>query len=344
MKTFVVAIFVLWSAPALAGLNDVAQPRGLSYGCAFGQGEVTGDPQFKAAVVAECGTWVATHGMEYDTIARLNTAPIVRNWDFGEFDWYRQMATAYGKQLRLTNLTWNAKPPPAFILAMSQWDVLVHLTDYAFWVALHGLYGANPITSIDVVNEPMEGGAWTDKLGLNVWSMGAFWGARWACDTAGIKCELVANEFNLENGDTWKQARFLRYIDDLKAQGIPITAVGIEGHIWSDWCFSNTLGAFIDRVHARGLDVIVTELTVKGTDDRQVADAYGRFVDTCLRHGARKIITWGLSDKYRNPKMFGPADRPMLLDSAMNKKPAYNMVSDLFLGCRLSISALYGWR
>jgi len=72
------------------------------------------------------------------------------------------------------------------------------------------------------------------------------------------KAQLYYNDYSLENPG--KRAGAIALIKKLKANGIPIYAVGLQGHYKMDWPATNQLDETIKAFSALGVKVMITEL------------------------------------------------------------------------------------
>jgi len=192
-----------------------------------------------------------------------------------------------------------------------------------------------------------------------------------AANTADPAAKLYYNEFGLDltgSDDVAKRAATLALLDYIQAgPGCRIDALGIQAHMWpqADGQMKAGTGqlstfdpavlkAFIKAVAAKGLKVYITELDVRDTHlvadiptrDAQVADVYRRYLDAALSEpNVEVVMTFGLSDLYTwytngvPPRSDGLPIRPLLLDTAMNKKAAYTAVAEAFSTPRNTLAA-----
>jgi endo-1,4-beta-xylanase len=162
---------------------------------------------------------------------------------------------------------------------------------------------------------------------------------------------LVLNEFGFETDDEFdtaadKRSAALRVIDALLADGVPVHALGVQGHLRAaDFAAGKFDVAgyrrFLSDVAARGLKILITELDVlddglpagNRARDRGVANAYRRFLGTALQEPAVvAVMTFGLSDRYTwlqedYPRDDGAPRRPLPFDANLRPKPAYRALS-----------------
>jgi len=164
----------------------------------------------------------------------------------------------------------------------------------------------------------------------------------------------IINEFGFETVNEWgdrpqpRRRAYLKVIDRLLDQGVPVQAVGIQGHLLADR-FGERFDeqdyrGFLQEVADRGLPILVTELDVLDEGlpkdvakrDRRVADVYRRYLDVTLDEPAVKVVVaFGLTDRYTwldedQPRADGAHRRPLAFDRRLRPKPAYRAISRSF--------------
>lgn len=168
------------------------------------------------------------------------------------------------------------------------------------------------------------------------------------------KALRVLNEFGFETvnqyGDTAEARRraFLKAIDHLMGNDVPIEAVGIQGHLLAEDFHTRfhekAYRRFLQELQDRDLKILITEMDVLDDGlpkapqirDRKVADVYRHFLDVALDETAVKaVITFGLTDRYTwldedYPRDDGAHRRPLAFDRNMKVKPAYFAISHSF--------------
>ncbi|QKE02862.1 endo-1,4-beta-xylanase [Nocardioides marmotae] len=162
----------------------------------------------------------------------------------------------------------------------------------------------------------------------------------------------IINEFGFETVNEWgdrpepRRRAYLKAIDRLLDQKVPVQAVGIQGHLLADG-FHRTFRdkayrAFLREVADRGLPILITELDVLDEGlpkaprprDRKVADVYRHYLDVTLDEPAVKaVIAFGLTDRYTwleedQPREDGAPRRPLAFDRSLRPKPAYTAISN----------------
>jgi endo-1,4-beta-xylanase len=154
------------------------------------------------------------------------------------------------------------------------------------------------------------------------------------------KAILSYNEFGIE-GDApdheIKRRAVLRLLEQLKKKGVPVGALGIQSHLGPKWHGSKLRG-FLHEVEQMGLKIFISELDVRdkqlpgniSTRDQEVADTYGRYLDTVLENKAVEVvITWGLYDRdswlqKTQARDDGAHVRSLPFDEDLRPKPAFD--------------------
>jgi endo-1,4-beta-xylanase len=166
--------------------------------------------------------------------------------------------------------------------------------------------------------------------------------------------ELYYNDYNIELPD--KRAKTLRLLRSLRAQGVPIHAVGIQGHWHLDFPEAHVITDAIREFRAAGFKVMITELdvdvlprTTSGADlqsveegpnpyahglpdniQRRLAERYREIFNAILREpGVTMITFWGTWDGGSWLNDFPVKRRtnyPLLFDRNFQPKPAYAAV------------------
>jgi len=172
--------------------------------------------------------------------------------------------------------------------------------------------------------------------------------------------ELYYNDYSLANEAKRKGA--VELIRKLKARGVPVTGVGLQGHLKMDWPSIEQEDATILAFSQLGVTVCITELDVdvlpaaterqtadvslnvearaklnpypEGLPDviqqalaRRYADLFGVFVK--YRGTITRVTFWGVTDAdswLNNWPVRGRTNYPLLFDRKGQPKPAFNAV------------------
>jgi endo-1,4-beta-xylanase len=215
---------------------------------------------------------------------------------------------------------------------------------------------AGKLHSWDVVNEPF----WPGHKAPGGYRLGPWYDAfgtgyvRRAFERVAIvdkKTKLVLNEAQTERDDEVGLAvrsGLLRLVDELKDAGVPLHAVGLQGHLQPR--YPHDPARFADFLHAlaaRGVDIYITEFDVRDdtfpddipTRDAMIAHTAEKFLTDTLRVPAVKIvIAWELADNYsfytdaakKKDPLAQRLPRPLPFDAKMQKKPLWFAMARAF--------------
>ncbi len=174
------------------------------------------------------------------------------------------------------------------------------------------------------------------------------------------KAELYYNDYSLENEP--KRNGALALIKKLKSQGLPVAAIGLQGHDKMDWPTVEQEDATIAAFAALGIKVNITELDIdvlppatrnrgaditlnvelqaklnpyaKGLPDalqqalaKRYADLFSVFVKQ--RNVVDRVTFWGVTDAaswLNNWPVRGRTSYPLLFDRGGQPKPAFTAV------------------
>lgn len=178
--------------------------------------------------------------------------------------------------------------------------------------------------------------------------------------------ELYYNDYNLENEA--KRDGAVALIRKLKAQGVPVAAVGLQGHDKMDWPTVEQQDAAIAAFAALGVKVSISELDIdllpratlqtgaevstkaraqaslnpyaKGLPDaveQAVANRYADLFRVFLkhRHDISRVTFWGVTDGdswLNNWPVRGRTSYPLLFDRSGRPKPAFDAIVRLAEG------------
>jgi endo-1,4-beta-xylanase len=217
------------------------------------------------------------------------------------------------------------------------------------------------IQSWDVVNEALnDDGTLRQSPWLKIIGEGYIAKAFQYAHEADPQAQLTYNDYSLENEA--KRNGALALIAKLKAQGIPVTSVGIQGHDSLDWPSVEQEDTTISAFAKLGVKVAISELDIdvlprnprmftaevslqmqqdpklnpyaNGLPDsveRALAKRYADLFAVYLKH--RDVVTrvtfWGVTDRdswLNNWPVRGRTSYPLLFDRSGQPKPAFQAV------------------
>jgi len=189
----------------------------------------------------------------------------------------------------------------------------------------------------DVVNEPfnddgsLRGSIWYDKPGIGFAGNGAEYIAQslaWA-HTADPGAKLFVNEYGAE-GLNRKSDAVYQMARDFVKRGVPLTGIGMQFHVESDFREFDAVSQNIRRLASLGLEVQFTEVDVRMKDDsdaslRAQANVYKNLLRVCMSEPSCTLFqTWGFTDRYSFiPQAFPGYGWALPFDDGYQKKPAY---------------------
>jgi len=316
-------------------LKDIGIARGRVFGCAL-RPEALDRPEELVLAARECAL-IAPIPMFVAPL--LHRAPNV----FDEADWarFKSFADACGATLHGHTLIWHRRTPTW----SADWaregrgrDALLLHVD----ATVRRFRGR--LTSWDVVNEPLHHlSERPDGLRQSLWLEGA--GADYVADAFTVAHEadpdavLVLNEYLFTSIDPqMKRKRWdlIALLTKLLSRGVPVHALGVQGHIYSDhWHDKADAIDFLRAVREMDVKLFVSEFDVRdqraslnpAARDREVSDAADRFFELFHEAGGfERLVVWSLSDRRgwiqtRYPRPDAAPVRPSLYDRALEPKP-----------------------
>ena len=306
--------------------------------------------QFNSITPENVLKWVSVH-------------PLLDKYDFDGPDRYVAFGEKYHMFIIGHTLVWhNQTPGWVFVDAQGRVvdrdTLLVRMRDHIQTVV--GRYKGR-IKGWDVVNEALnEDGTLRQSPWLKIIGEDYLVKAYQFAHEADPDAQLYYNDYSLENEPKRKGA--IELIRKLKAAGIPIYAVGLQGHDKMDWPTAEQEDATIAAFARLGIKVNITELDIdvlpranrsQGAEVAMTAEAradlnpfanglpdtvqqnlarrYADLFRVFLKHSdvIDRVTFWGVTDGdswLNNWPVRGRTSYPLLFDRAGRPKPAFDAV------------------
>src|ERR1035441_299877 len=216
------------------------------------------DARGDAVIAAQFNTISPENALKWESIH-----PRLDGYNFDPADQYVAFGEKYKMFIIGHCLVWHSQVPRSVF----QDDKGAPLTRDALLERMHdhiravvGRYKGR-IGGWDVVNEALnEDGTLRKSPWLNIIGDDFIAKAFQFAPEADPKAELYYNDYSLENEAKRKGA--VELIKKLKAQGVPITAIGLQGHDKMDWPTTAQQADTIEAFASLGIKVNITELDV----------------------------------------------------------------------------------
>jgi endo-1,4-beta-xylanase len=333
-----------------ASLKERANAKGLIYGAAIRHDQLFDDSDLANCVAQECGILTPEWALKWST-PNKPLRPNSDIFDFRAADSMLNYTQAHSMLLRGHTLVWHESLPRWFKEVVNKENAYKFLEEHIKKVV--GRYRGK-MHSWDVVNEAIDikdgrddgfrHSPWLELLGPNYISQAFKLAAE-----ADPQAMLVYNDYGLDyslDTNEAKRTSVLKLLENLKSKDIPIQALGIQAHLnGAETNFNpKKLREFLNNIAQLGLKILITELDVTDKElpldmtlrDRIIAKAYEEYLSVVLDEKAViAVLTWGLSDRYTwlsefQPRSDGNLVRPLLLDSQMQRKLAWNAMARAF--------------
>jgi endo-1,4-beta-xylanase len=246
------------SAQAPASLKEAYRGSFL-IGAAINTAQITGqDSREDAIIEAQFNTISPENALKWD---RIHPKP--DTYDFTLADQYVAFGEKHHMFIVGHCLVWHNQVPEWVFRnekgeLVDRDTLLKRLHDYIATVV--GRYKGR-VQSWDVVNEALnEDGTLRQSLWLKIIGEDYIAKAFQYAHEADPQAQLTYNDYSLENEPKRKGA--LALIARLKAQGVPVTSVGIQGHDNLTWPSIEDEDATISALGKLGVKVAITELDI----------------------------------------------------------------------------------
>jgi endo-1,4-beta-xylanase len=291
-------------------LKAHAAARGLLTGCAVNAELFRQDEDFRRLLAEQYSIVVPENCLKWNILR-----PTVDTYNFADADSLIAFAEAHGMKVRGHNFVWHEALPRWFAGTVNKANAQKFLVDHIHTV---GERYKGKIHSWDVVNEAIwikdgrpdglrSTSPWFELLGPGYIDI-AFRTAREADPSALLTYNDYGIEYDNEEEEK-KRAAVLALLRRMKADKVPLDALGIQSHIKavSKDGFGKGLRELLAGAKALGLQVFVTELDVNddavetedmAERDKIVAGVYSDYLTKVLQGPEVKaVLTWGATDK-----------------------------------------------
>ena len=317
-------------------LGEIAAAAGILFGASIGH-DIPAD--YAELYVREARILTTDRALKFDFLR-----PGPDRFNFEPADGILAFADVHKIPLRGHTLVWNENPP-AWLKSLSGRELEKVFDAHIEKVASRY---AGRLHSWDVVNEPFwpqHGTAGGYRDGPWFSAMGAAYVPRAFKRVHAIDKDvrLCLNEAHCELDNDWGRGirpRLLGLIDSLLDQGIPLKAVGLQGHLVPEWgSNADMFHGYLVEVAKRGVDIYITELDISDmtfpTDpaarDAAVAAGYADFLRKVLTVPNVKVVeTWQLADKYSWYRDREIMARPLPFDDSLRPKKARDAIAEAF--------------
>ncbi len=325
------------------GLAKIAERVGIIFGAAAAR-ESLSDPNYRRLYLQETRSITTDYALKFDALR-----PSEAEYRFEDADALIGFATENGLQKRGHTLIWNENPPD-WLKSKSKSE-RSRIFDAHIDKVVERYAGKLQVW--DVVNEPFwpghnlpggfRAGPWYETFGPDYIKRALL---RVAKIDKSVK--LAINEAHTERSDELGQANrkaMLRLIDTLQQAGIPLHAIGLQGHLQPQFPSDDAdYVRFLQAIAARKLEIHITEMDIDDTSlsaeplvrDREAAARVYAYLSKVLSVPAVKMLcTWELSDRYswyRDPAILrtlpaGYLPRPLPFDDRMARKPMWDAIA-----------------
>jgi len=338
------------AAEAEEGLRHIAARHGIGYGCAVQGRLLREDAAYARAAAAEAALLVPEGDGKW-----WNIRPTEDRFDFDGLDAIAEFAARHGQAVRGHTLLWHAAMEDWTLAALAEGPsrarsvlethfarVLAHTTaSIRDWDVANEAV-ANPWDSAGLLKDS----PWLHALGQGYLDL-AFRLARQ--HDPGLT--LTYNDYGCEHDtphDHEKRRRVLALVRGFRDRGVPVDAVGLQGHLHRDLPFAaGPVRDFVRALRDLDLAVLVTELDIiEPAQPSDVAERDARaaaithaFVSTVLEAGGRAVLCWGVADPFSwantepgAARADGTPGRPLPLDGDFRRKPMWHALARAFAG------------
>lgn len=308
-------------------LKDLGSQVGLRIGTAVNTDVLSTDAAYRSITATQFSTVTPENVMKWDAVE-----PTQGTYNWTAADQLVAFAKANGQKVRGHTLVWESQLPAWLTSGTFTNDQLKallhkHITDEV-------THFKGNIWQWDVVNEAFNDDGtlrdtpWLRAIGPD-YIADAF---RWAHE-ADPKALLFYNDYNIE-GMGPKSDAVYALLSKLKAQGVPIDGVGLQGHLDTQYGLPSDITGNLLRFASLHLYSAFTEADVRtfvpvtGAELLAEGAGYNAMLQSCLQVARCISFTvWGWSDKWSwVPRVFTGEGSADLYDENYQPKEAYAAV------------------
>jgi endo-1,4-beta-xylanase len=336
------SILTAGSACRAQTLRQAAQKIGLLVGTAVNPA-LFSQPEYAQTLAVQINMVEPENQMKWAA-----TEPSRGVFDFRAGDRVVQFAQAHAMKVRGHNLLWG-KYNPVWLKRgrFTPPQLRRIMKDHIQMVVRHY---RGQVFAWDVVNEALDSEghlrhtAWYDEPGIGLAGKGTAYIAqafRWA-HQADPQALLFYNEVGAD-GINAKSDAMYEMVKDFKRQGVPISGVGLQMHVFSGDDVPYHLSRNIARLTELGIEVQITEMDVAlpvasdghASDSRLAwqAKIYRSVATACAENpGCTAFQMWGFTDRYSWIPGYtkGKRGAALIFETDYRPKPAYQAVVDAF--------------
>lgn len=328
-------------------------------GAAINAAQITGqDARGDALIAAQFNSISPENALKWE-----NVHPQSNRYDFALADQYVAFGRKHHMWIVGHNLVWHSQTPSWVFHddkdnLLTRDALLARMRDHIHTVV--GRYRGR-IQSWDVVNEALnEDGTLRQSLWYKIIGPDYIAKAFEYAHEADPQAQLTYNDYNLENEA--KRDGGVALIRKLKAEGVPVTCVGIQDHDSLTWPTAQQEDGAIAAFAKLGVKVAISELDIDvlpSATSQQTADVsvniaqnpklnpwpnglpdsiqqelsrrYAELFDVFLKHRGdiSRVTFWGVTDgdSWKNDwPVKGRTNYPLLFDRGGQPKPAFDAV------------------
>jgi len=266
------------------------QQRDFPIGTVMAAQPLATEPQYRDYITEHFNWTVHENAVKW-----YATEPVQGQVDYSDADTMLEWAESEGLKVRGHTIFWAPEQwQPNWVPGLDDVTLAAEVDD-----RLEDLVSryAGRFEHWDVNNEMLAGSFYQDRLGPDI-RLWMFERTRQLDPGA----DLFVNDFNVVSSST-KTNRYIRLIEEFDAAGIPVDAIGAQGHFTDvePWAVKVRL----DKLATFGKPIWITEFDVVQADENDRADALERFFRMAYSHPAVDgIVLWGFwaGSHWRGPE------------------------------------------